>query len=130
MKTASPKPVDVLIVDDDEIVRCALADALEQAGYTVQELPSPIGVTRVVLHHGIRLVVIDLYMPAMRGDSLVRLFRANARLAAVKVVLISGAPEPELRRLATDAGVDAFVPKAAGPGALVAKVRELLGSSR
>jgi CheY-like chemotaxis protein len=126
----SPPRSDVLIIDDDDIVRCALAEAIEEAGYTVEELRSPIGATRAVLQHGIRLVVLDVQMPAMRGDSLARLLRNNRRLSEVQVILISGAEEHELADLGRAVRVDGVVTKSAGPAALVAKVRHLLGVAR
>ena len=123
---AGGRRADVLVIDDDEIVRCAIADALEEAGFSVEELPSPIGATRLIIQREVKVVVLDVHLPAMRGDNLARLFRKNEKLSDVKVILISGADVAELRSLAESAQVDDMVSKAEGFDAVVRKVRRLM----
>jgi len=121
---------DILVIDDSDIARAKMAGALTEAGYAVLDLPSPIGATRGVVRHGVRLVVVDIQMPAMSGDRLAALFRDNPRLSEVKVVLVSGVAVDALEELAADVGADAVVSKTKGDGALIAAVRRLIGEPR
>ena len=117
---------DVLVIDDSDIARAAMMRALTQAGFDVLDLPSPIGATRSIVRHEVRLVVIDINMPSMRGDKLAALFRNNDRLRELKLVLVSGTEPDRLSKLAEEVGADGVVAKSAGGDALVAMVRQLI----
>jgi CheY-like chemotaxis protein len=101
----------VLVVDDSEIARTTLKNALTMAGMKVIDLPSPIGATRAIMNNDVSVVVIDLMMPGMRGDRLTTLFRENPRFQTLGVVLVSGENEAEMLRLADEVGADAAVSK-------------------
>jgi CheY-like chemotaxis protein len=89
----------VLVVDDDEIAVAAISSVLSEAGCAVTRLATPIGVTQIVLAQNIDVVILDLQMPALRGDKLAMMLRGNKRLKDVPVVLVSAAPEQELRAI-------------------------------
>jgi CheY-like chemotaxis protein len=80
----------VLVIDDDEIALQAIRDVLEEAGFQVHAMVSPIGATQSITAHGIQAAVIDMNMPLMSGDRLVSLIRSWDRLRDLPVVLISG----------------------------------------
>jgi DNA-binding NarL/FixJ family response regulator len=77
----------------------------------VHELPSAIGATRTVLRNNVGVVVIDVFMPQMRGDHLATLFRNNPRFNRVGLLLVSSEPEAQLERIASEAGADGIVSK-------------------
>lgn len=115
----------VLVIDDSRLARQSMAHALRGAGFVVHELPSPIGATRELIRKEIGFVVIDIEMPALRGDKLAALFRSNPRFEGVALVLVSSLPEGELALLAKEAGADAAIPKSRLPGELVATLQRL-----
>lgn len=117
---------DVLVIDDSDIARASMVRSLSQAGLDVLDLPSPIGATRSIVRHNVRLVVIDINMPSMRGDKLAALFRNNDRLRELKLVLVSGTEPERLSDLAVEVGADGVVSKSAGTDALVHMVRQLI----
>ena len=121
---------DVLVIDDSDIARAAMARALSAAGLKVVELPSPIGATSAILRSQARVVVVDVNMPSMRGDKLAALFRKSDRFQTLKIVLVSGNDTVLLDELAQEARADAAVTKAAGNEALVRAVKRLLGETR
>jgi DNA-binding NarL/FixJ family response regulator len=123
---STSQDVDVLVIDDSDIARASMAKALQNAGMIVADLPSPIGATNAISRRGVRVVVLDVNMPSIRGDKLAALFRRNERFAELKIVLVSGADRELLEKLAEDAGAHAVVPQSAGVGALVSVVRDLL----
>lgn len=81
----------ILVIDDDEVILFAIADILEEAGYKVHTLASPIGATSVIVREAIDLAVIDVNLPVMQGDSVVRLLASWERVKDLPVVIISGA---------------------------------------
>jgi CheY-like chemotaxis protein len=102
----------ILVVDDSDLARERMTSLLEEEGFRVIALSSPIGSTRAILENGVRAVVIDVLMPGMRGDRLALLFRRNPRLKDLGVVLVSGESADELLRLSIESGADAVVAKA------------------
>lgn len=101
----------VLVIDDSDIARAEMMRVLEQSGFKVMGLASPIGATRTILENNVRAVVIDIMMPGMRGDRLAALFRGNPRLRDLGVVLVSGASAAELLSLSVESGANAVVSK-------------------
>jgi CheY-like chemotaxis protein len=102
----------ILVVDDSDLAREHMTTLLEEAGFRVIGLSSPIGSTRAILENEVRAVVVDVLMPGMRGDRLALLFRRNPRLKDLGVILVSGESADELLRLSIESGADAVVAKA------------------
>lgn len=115
----------VLVIDDSDIDRQVIADILALAGYTVHQLPSPIGATRKARDLQVGLVVIDQNLPSLDGSKLASLFR-NAGLQDLKVVLTSSSDEMSMLEITKRAKADAFVAKQRLREDLVETVRRLL----
>jgi CheY-like chemotaxis protein len=126
--TAQPKirNKNVLVIDDSDIDRQVIADLLAVAGYTVHQLPSPIGATRKARELQVGLVVIDQNLPSLDGNKLAALFR-NAGLQDLRVVLTSSSDELAMLEITKQAKADAFVAKQRLGQELVETVRRLLG---
>ncbi len=85
------EPWRVLLVDDDDLVRMVVADALRQQGCDVVEAPS--GSEALLLATAsapFDLVVSDVVMPMMAGPSMVARMRASR--PDLKVLFITGHP--------------------------------------
>ena len=90
----------VLVIDDDEIALTAIGDVLEQAGFEVHAMISPVGATQVIASERIHAAVIDLHMPLMSGDWLVSLVRSWDQFRDLPVVLISASSAKTLEEVA------------------------------
>jgi CheY-like chemotaxis protein len=101
----------VLVIDDDDSAREFMCDVLRQAGFTAEGQASTIGVTNRVIRDHFQVVVLDLLMPALRGDKLAALLRKNHQLKHLGIVFVSSASKEELDVLATDHGADAVIRK-------------------
>jgi CheY-like chemotaxis protein len=112
----------VLVVDDDDVAREALATILRSAGHEVSQLSSPIGVSRAIQEQSVQVVVIDVFLPGMKGDRLAKLLRGNPRFERVGVVLVSGDAAVDLERLANEVGADALTDKASAKKSLCRSV--------
>jgi CheY-like chemotaxis protein len=115
----------VLVIDDSDIDRQAMADLLTDSGFDVHVLPSPIGATRLARYLEVRVVVIDQNLPAMDGSKLATLFRGNPALSHVRVVLVSGNDERMMSDIVRNAKADAFVSKKSIHQALASTVKRL-----
>ncbi len=127
MKLAGTAARRVLVIDDSEISRDVIRDLLEGAGCIVRTLESPLGATAEVVRFDAEFVVVDVNMPVMSGGRFVELIRRNTRLSHVKLVLVSGDSETELRRLGESLEADAVIPKKALNDRLIATLNTLAG---
>jgi CheY-like chemotaxis protein len=80
----------VLVIDDDDSIREALADVLEQAGYTPVCVPNG-AEALAYLSDGTRpsLILLDLMMPVMDGETFLTVKESDPDLADVPVILIT-----------------------------------------
>ena len=101
----------VLVVDDDAIVRHALAMAIDGLGYQTAEAASGADAIEIYRAHAgeIRAVVLDMVMPGMSGRATYVGLREID--PAVPVVLISGYTLNDEVQGILDLGVRAFVSK-------------------
>ena len=111
-------PLRVLVVDDDDVARELLGSILRAAGHQVLELPSPIGVSRVAREKRVDVVVLDVFLPGMKGDRLAQLLRGNAVFEHLGVVLVTGDAALDLEQLAVRVGADAVVNKSSANAGL------------
>ncbi len=117
----------VLVVDDDEDIRTIVAEALEEAGYTVETANGGVQALERVAQGAPDAIVLDIWMPTLDGFDFVRTLRATEGTRNVPVVAMSAA-YPE--RAALDIGVQEFVAKPFEVSALLAAVERALAAPK
>lgn len=100
----------VLIVDDSPLILSMTKAVLERVGLAVVTLDSPIGCTRALSEERPDLALIDVAMPALRGDQLVELVRRRLPNSC-PIVLFSERPEEELAQLMVQCGATGYIRK-------------------
>lgn len=90
----------LLLIDDDEDVYEFLSQAL--VGHDVDWVSDWAGVSPAVSRAQPDLVLMDLNLPVLRGDALIRTLRSYHR--DLRVVLFSAEDASELRRIASETG--------------------------
>jgi two-component system chemotaxis sensor kinase CheA len=118
----------ILVVDDTAVVRELERSILEDAGYQVRAVADGRQALAELAEAPADLVVTDLDMPNCDGLELTRAIRAQPALAGLPVVVVTSKAGEADRRLAMDAGADAYLVKAGlDRDALLAVVGRLLG---
>jgi CheY-like chemotaxis protein len=105
-----PRRLKVLLVDDSEICRETVRDILEEAGHELVALDSPFGLSRAMQAEKPDLVLVDVQMPALRGDQLISVVRQH-RLHRCPLVLHSDRPAEELEKLVASSGANGYIRK-------------------
>lgn len=110
----------VLLVDDDAVVRQALADSLSDHGWIVESAGSGAEALKVLEHtEAIDLLVTDLAMPGMNGLTLIREARERRpRLPALLLTGYAGTAHAEFMGLAGADGPFALLRKPVRPAEL------------
>lgn len=76
-----------LVVDDDEDQNIIFTAALEQAGYTVRSARNGYEAREILAEIVPTLVILDLHMPGISGDVVLKEIRADARLKNIRVIV-------------------------------------------
>lgn len=80
---------NILIVDDEQMLRLSISAYLEDSGYQVNEACSGVEALEVLAEKAVDLMVCDLRMPQMEGLELIR--RARQRYKKLPIIIVSGA---------------------------------------
>jgi len=117
----------ILIVDDNDLLRTLLAQALEHAGYQPIGAESGEAALEVLRRDPPDLCLVDEVMPGMGGAELIRILRESGdeRLRDLPTIGLSGWANGERELLAAGAGNALRKPFQVGP--LLENVRLLLG---
>lgn len=117
-RSAQPQ---ILLVEDEILIRLNLADQLRDAGMNVVEAATADEAWRYIKSGGrVDLIFSDVQMPgSMDGVGLAR--RVKVEHPEFKVILTSGTRTDGIQGLAV------FMPKPSMPSAVVSIIREILG---
>jgi two-component system chemotaxis response regulator CheY len=118
----------VLVVDDNAVMRTVMRVALERAGHTVTMAEDGVKALQATGSGQFDLVITDIQMPKMDGVDLVQALKKTA--PQVKVLVISGRLEgTELQDMTSKKtlGASGSLEKPFTADRLVSKVAEVLG---
>ncbi|HEX3960563.1 MAG TPA: SpoIIE family protein phosphatase [Trebonia sp.] len=123
-------PARVLVADDNADMREYLARLLRTAGYQVTTVADGQAALDAVRAGAPDLVISDVMMPRLDGLGLVAAVRADARTAAVPVLLLSARAGQEASIEGLRAGADDYLVKPFSAVELLARVRSNLEMAR
>ena len=122
---SGPRPLSVLVVDDDELVRKFLARVLREAGYqtaTASDGPEALEVAAKL--ESFDILVTDVMMPQMTGDELAR--RVRVSTPGTKVLYLTGFSDRLFKEKVTLWADEAFLDKPCSVKGLLQAVSLLL----
>jgi CheY-like chemotaxis protein len=90
----------ILVVDDNKLALRLAQLSLQKEGHTVIALENWADTGTELFGREIDLALIDVNMPGLQGDSLVRILRQSRRGQRTPIVLLSDLPEEALRQKA------------------------------
>lgn len=123
MSVRRPK---VAVVDDSEVVLEVAKGALESAGYRVVTHDKPAGCVAFILYEKPDLVLMDVNMPGLGGDTIVSVLAKAQPTSETVVLLHSSLSAAVLRSKAATAGAHGYIQKSGDPFALVREVNRWL----
>ncbi|MEP6494143.1 MAG: ATPase, T2SS/T4P/T4SS family [bacterium] len=125
--SAEPLAPNVLVVDDDAVMRLLASTLLKGAGYRVETADDGAeALRRLVRGDEFNIVVTDLHMPVLDGAALLRAIRARSETAALPVIVFTGSDASAEEVEVMDAGADDYIRKPIEPVRFVSRVRAAL----
>jgi len=103
--------VDCLIVDDIENNRIILRNILEKLGLSVVEVSNPFEIVDTALNIKPKIIFLDLKMPELDGFEVIKLIKAEAKLADIPVIAISAFAITDIFEKTKNYGFAGFIKK-------------------
>jgi CheY-like chemotaxis protein len=125
----------VLVVDDDPMVCMAIEIYLERHDFQVTIADGGEAGLRALEGSSFDLMIVDIFMPHMRGFESIRIF--HERAPAVPLIAMSGyafanlnSPAPDFLRMALELGASRCLRKPFAPTALLTVINECLAEAQ
>lgn len=125
-QSSAPVRAHILVAEDDPAIRANLLRLLRLEGYGADAVADGRAALAAVQARRPDLLLTDAMMPALDGETLVRMLREDARFADLPVLLLTARAGSEDRLRALQAGVDAVVTKPFQRTVLLQAVVDLL----
>jgi len=125
MKAHPSRPLSVLVVDDEDLVRKFVERVLREAGYqtaTASDGPEALAVAGTL--ESFDILVTDVMMPQMTGDELARRLRVSS--PSIKVLYLTGFSDRLFKEKVTLWADEAFLDKPCSVKGLLQAVSLLL----
>jgi two-component system, OmpR family, response regulator len=113
----------VLVVDDDNETCALLSRFLERHGYRTSVAHDGRAMMATLDCARVNLIVLDLMLPGEDGLTLCRRLRATS---TVPIIMLTALGEETDRIVGLEMGADDYLPKAANPRELLARIRAVL----
>jgi two-component system OmpR family response regulator len=111
MSSGSARVHTILVIDDSNAVLDAARTTLERAGYRVITRNRPSGSITAILNEKPDLVLLDLNMPTLSGDAILKVLCKAQSFPETVVLLHSALPLEKLRLKAVTSGAHGYVQK-------------------
>lgn len=119
----------VLVIDDDAASAKLMSVVLEEEGSSVRAVRSAEDALEVLPTFQPRAIILDLLLPLMSGLLLTQQLRARPEMKDVVIIAVTSVNGPEARKLALQAGCNAYVQKPIDVAAITRLLREHLGGA-
>ena len=120
---------DVLVVEDDEVIRGMLVFLLEGDGHTVEQAAEGDEALSILRRRTPDCIVLDLMMPGVDGLTVLRTRQAEGFAADARVVVLTARSGTDDAVWCWEAGADEFLTKPFEPEHLLRIVRVLASLS-
>ncbi|MBD1395506.1 response regulator [Mucilaginibacter glaciei] len=114
----------ILICDDDEGILDMLEIVLEGSGYDTIPIKNSLSLYEAIEREHPDLLLLDLWMPVLTGDQVLKTLRKNLETKELPVIVISASRDGE--QIAMNAGANDFMAKPFDLDLLLKKVQQYI----
>ena len=126
------EPIDVLIIDDDEIMLQTAADTLTSLGASADQARSGMEALGMIEHRHLsgrdyNVIIVDWKMPEIDGPETIHRIRSEIG-TNIPILLVSAYDWSDIEDRAKEAGANGFVSKPLFRSTLYDKINDLIGN--
>lgn len=125
---AIPTQPTVMVVDDSLTVRKITGRLLEREGFRVVTAKDGVDALEQLLTVKPDVIIADIEMPRMDGFDLTRNIRADAKLKAVPIIMITSRTADKHKRYAEEIGVNHYLGKPYDEDILLGLIRDFIAN--
>jgi DNA-binding response OmpR family regulator len=114
----------ILICDDDPGILDMLSLILDDTGYEIITEHNSLNLSHIIQRISPDLIILDLWMPVLSGDQVLKSLRQNSSTQHLPVIVISASQEG--KNIAHQAGATDYIAKPFDIDDLIAKIGEQL----
>jgi DNA-binding response OmpR family regulator len=115
---------NILVVEDEDKIRTALADFLEFHGFTVEQAANGLEAERIVRSKKFDLILLDLMLPKISGEQLCTVWRQDGLQTPIIMLTAKGQEKEKIAGL--DIGADDYITKPFSLEELLARINAVL----
>jgi len=115
------KKIKIMLVEDEPGILKMEREALESLGITIIEASSGVEAIKKLANEKPDVLFLDLVLPDMTGESIVKFVKSSESLKDVSVIVITGKEDPETIERCYRSGCDGYVTKPIKPDSIVEK---------
>ena len=119
---------NVLVIDDSRTTRLFYREALEAAGFCVDEALNGLEGLEKTMTSPFDLIIVDINMPKMDGLTFLSELRRREEIRGLPAIVISTQDRPEDRARAHASGANVYFVKPIDPNVLVEYGRLMTGA--
>jgi CheY-like chemotaxis protein len=119
----------IMVVEDSQTQSIKLCYLLEKAGWQAVWTPTAQKAIEEINRHPPDLILLDYYLPGIRGDELCRRIRMNIDMRGIPILMMTVEDSDEAQIRGLESGADDFVSKAVDSDILLLRIRTLLNKA-
>ncbi len=127
--TNQPLAPNILVIEDESDIAALVAYQLTRAGYQVRTASNGADAMRNLETDPPDLVVLDLMLPEVSGEEILRTMRARKETRDTPVIILTARGDEEDRLQGFELGADDYIAKPFSPKELVLRVRAVMRRS-
>jgi len=122
-------PPVAIVIDDNFDIRTIFSDVLTGIGLVVMKYGSPVEALNVLQTQTFDIMILDLQMPEISGNDILKQIRLNPIHASMKIVVVTAFPHMAIGR-EIDSAADYVMNKPVSPIAFGAFIKRVIPSRR
>lgn len=122
------KKIDILVVDDEEMMRELLVDVLAMDGYTVETAEDGKAALEILKASPPQLVISDIKMPRMNGFELLKAVKES--FPSMRIIMMTGYSDDFTVKDALRLNADEYIIKPFNTRDISSVVRSVLGEDQ
>jgi len=118
--------MNVLIVDDEKLIRKVIREYGENEGYNIFEASDGVEALEAVKNKNIDIIILDIMMPKLDGFSM---YREMKKEKNIPTIVLSARSDEYDKLLGFDLGIDDYLTKPFSPKELIARIKAVMKRS-